>query len=239
MTALIVEDEIPAAKRLERLLLQKDFTVLKIVHSVKGAVQWFGENSQPDIVFMDIRLRDGLCFGIFESVEVTSKIVFTTAFDEFALKAFDYNSVDYLLKPIDSEKLAKLVSKIDLFATDTNKYRSLKMTFKPFTSSFLIPTGNAIKKLEVNDIGYFSSTDNSTFAWTSSRSYPIKESLDKLESLLDPADFFRISRKHIVNLNAITCVKNDRVLEIAIPNVSEALVVSRLRLKAFLKWYKK
>lgn len=103
MTALIIEDEIPAGKHLEKLLIKNDFTVLTILVSIKNAVKWFAENSQPDIVFMDIKLRDGNSFQIIDKVQILSKIVFTTAYDEFALKAFDYNAVDYLLKPIDEK----------------------------------------------------------------------------------------------------------------------------------------
>src|SRR4030095_3090779 len=101
MTALIIEDEIPGAKRLEKLLINKGFIVFTILHTVKNAIEWLKSNNHPDLIFMDIKLRDDLCFKIFEEVEITSKIVFTTAFDEFALKAFEYNSLDYLLKPID------------------------------------------------------------------------------------------------------------------------------------------
>jgi DNA-binding LytR/AlgR family response regulator len=241
MTALIIEDEIPAGKRLEKLLVQKGFTILQIVHSVSGAVKWFAENSEPDIIFMDIRLRDGLCFAIFDKVSLKSKIVFTTAYDEFALKAFEYNSVDYLLKPIDVAKLDKLIAKIDLFATDNSDYQNLEQTFeKTYINSFLIPLGNTIKKLECRDILYFVSNDNMTFAFTnSSRTYPIKESLEKLETSLNGGDFFRISRKHIVNRNAIISISNEGFLQINIPSVSEVLIVSRLRTKAFLNWYKK
>ena len=109
MTALIIEDEIPAGKRLEKLLIQKGFTVLSIVVSVKNAVKWFQQNSQPEFIFIDIKLRDGNSFEILDKEEVHSKIIFTTAYDEFALKAFDYNAIDYLLKPIDEKKLDKNV----------------------------------------------------------------------------------------------------------------------------------
>ena len=99
MTAVIIEDEIPGAKRLEKLLLKKDFVVLIILTSVSSALHWFENNSHPDLVFMDIKLRDGNCFRILDKIQIQSKIVFTTAYDEFALKAFNYNAIDYLLKP--------------------------------------------------------------------------------------------------------------------------------------------
>lgn len=245
MTAVIIEDEIPAGKRLEKLLMNKDFTVLAILTSVVSALKWFEENNHPDLVLMDIKLRDGNCFRIFDKIQIKSKIVFTTAYDEFALKAFNYNAIDYLLKPIDESKLAKMISKYDAFKTgfeNTLNWTALEENIEnKIKTSFLVSSGNHIKKIETDEIICFFSDTNSTFILTNqNRQFTINNSLDKLEQQLQSKSFFRINRKHIVNKKYISGLNSDTQIKILIPEAKDfEFMVSRLRTKSFLEWYKK
>lgn len=245
MTAVIIEDEIPAGKRLEKLLMDKDFTVLAILTSVVSALKWFEENNHPDLVLMDIKLRDGNCFRIFDKIQIKSKIVFTTAYDEFALKAFNYNAIDYLLKPIDESKLAKMISKYDAFKTgfeNTLNWTALEENIEnKIKTSFLVSSGNHIKKIETDEIICFFSDTNSTFILTNqNRQFTINNSLDKLEQQLQSKSFFRINRKHIVNKKYISGLNSDTQIKILIPEAKDfEFMVSRLRTKSFLEWYKK
>jgi len=245
MTAVIIEDEIPAGKRLEKLLMDKDFTVLAILTSVGNALKWFEENNHPDLVLMDIKLRDGNCFRIFDKIQIKSKIVFTTAYDEFALKAFNYNAIDYLLKPIDESKLAKMISKYDAFKTgfeNTLNWTVLEENIEnKIKTSFLVSSGNHIKKIETDEVICFFSDTNSTFILTNqNRQFTINNSLDKLEQVLQSKSFFRINRKYIVNKKYISGLNSDTQIKILIPEAKDfEFMVSRLRTKSFLEWYKK
>lgn len=245
MTAVIIEDEIPAGKRLEKLLMNKDFTVLAILTSVVIALKWFEENNHPDLVLMDIKLRDGNCFRIFDKIQIKSKIVFTTAYDEFALKAFNYNAIDYLLKPIDESKLAKMISKYDAFKTgfeNTLNWTALEENIEnKIKTSFLVSSGNHIKKIETDEVICFFSDTNSTFILTNqNRQFTINNSLDKLEQQLQSKSFFRINRKYIVNKKYISGLNSDTQIKILIPEAKDfEFMVSRLRTKSFLEWYKK
>jgi len=239
MTALIIEDEIPAGKRLQKLLSQKGFTVLTILVSVKNALLWFQENSQPEFVFIDIKLRDGNSFQLLEKLQITSKIIITTAYDDFALKAFEHNAIDYLLKPIDERKLDKMLTKLNQFQGN-NRFFPTNFEEINFKSSFLIAVGNSLKKIEINEVSSFFSEENVTFLMTNqNRIFPVNHSLEKLEQEVDPNIFFRISRKYLINRNYIRKVYTKNQISISIENHEEELKVSRLRMKNFLEWYKK
>lgn len=245
MTAVIIEDEIPGAKRLGKLLIEKNITVLTILPSVESSLKWFESNSHHDLVFMDIKLRDGNCFRILDKVQLKSKIVFTTAYDEFALKAFNYNAIDYLLKPIDESKLDKMIAKYADFKTCFQNeigWAALEENIESkYKTSFLVSSGNGVKKVETDDVICFFSDFNSSFILTNeNRQFVINSSLDSLEQQLPPKLFFRISRKYIINKKYISELSdNSRIkLHIAIENNYEFLV-SRLRIKSFLDWYKK
>ncbi|MFA9195717.1 LytTR family DNA-binding domain-containing protein [Flavobacterium sp. FBOR7N2.3] len=242
MTTLIIEDEIPASRRLEQLLNKNGFVVFVILHSVKIAVEWLKNNNHPDLIFMDIKLRDNLCFKIFEEVDIKSKIIFTTAFDEFALKAFEYNSLDYLLKPIDEKKLEKLISKLSIFQSAFHNNEHLKniklQTQSDYKTSFLVSIGSVIRKVETKEIICFFSNNNTTYIFSNqNRLFPIDSSLEKLEKDLDINQFFRISRKLIINREYISAVKKEKIeTEFLIENID--LKISRLKLKSFMNWYK-
>lgn len=238
MTALIIEDEIPAGKRLEKLLLENGFVVLTQLHSVKSALIWFKENTMPDYIFMDIELADGKCFELFEKIKIESKVIFTTAYDEYALKAFDYNAIDYLLKPIDEGKLKKMLSKVDTFKesflTDLELVKNnLSNTYK---KSFLVATSKEIKKITTAEIIGFVSENNATYLITDKNfQAPVHSSLEKLEMELDGKQFFRINRKCIVNKQFISEINYQN--EVVINSLSLIpLKISRLKMKPFKEW---
>lgn len=245
MTAVIIEDEIPGGKRLEKLLIDKKFTVLAVLTSAVNALKWFEDNNHPDLVFMDIKLRDGNCFRILDKIQIKSKIVFTTAYDEFALKAFNYNAIDYLLKPIDESKLDKMISKYESFKTDFQNildWTTLEESFEnKFKTSFLVSSGNHIKIVETNEVICFFSDTNSTFILTNqNRQFTINNSLDNIEQQLNPTSFFRISRKFIANKKYISGLENTTQIKLLIPEIKDfEFKVSRLKAKSFLEWYKK
>jgi DNA-binding LytR/AlgR family response regulator len=191
---------------------------------------------------MDIKLRDDLCFKIFDKVEIQSKIIFTTAYDEYALKAFEYNSIDYLLKPIEVTRLDKLFLKIEnnnLLSTNQNDLKLLENALQvAYKSTFLVSVGSALKKIFVEEIVYFISENNATFIVTSdSKSYSVSQSLELLENQLNPTTFFRISRKIIINKDFIKEISNSD-LKLTILNLTDDFKISRSRLKAFVEFYR-
>ena len=240
MTALIIEDEIPAGKRLEKLLLENDFIVLQQIHSVKQALNWFKENTMPDYVFMDIELADGTCFELFEKVKIESKVIFTTAYNEYALKAFDYNAIDYLLKPIDELKLKKMLLKVSflketILSEITIMKTHLETTFK---KSFIVGTSNGVKKMTMDEIVGFISENNASFLLGNNNvNYAINSSLEKLEGELDSNQFFRINRKFIVNKKFIQEVQNSNEILLNL-TINIDLRISRTKRKMFLEWYR-
>ena len=240
MTALIIEDEIPAGKRLEKLLLENDFIVLQQIHSVKQALNWFKENTMPDYVFMDIELADGTCFELFEKVKIESKVIFTTAYHEYALKAFDYNAIDYLLKPIDELKLKKMLLKVSflketILSEITIMKTHLETTFK---KSFIVGTSNGVKKMTMDEIVGFISENNASFLLGNNNvNYAINSSLEKLERELDFNYFFRINRKFIVNKKFIQEVQNSNEILLNL-TINIDLRISRTKRKKFIEWYR-
>lgn len=242
MTAIIIEDEIPAGIRLERLLKQYGFDVLIILKSVKKSLVWLEENNHPDVVFMDIKLSDGNCFDLLNLVTIQSKIVFTTAYDEYALKAFNYNSIAYLLKPIDDKKLEQLISKIDLLKSGfQNQIHWENFNDSMQVNSYLVTSGINIKKIKLEDTLYFYSENNATYILTNeNRNYLIHKSLDKIEAEIDSNLFFRINRKYIINKNQIHLVKKSSSITISLVGGESYLYeVSKSKAKAFIKWYEK
>ena len=249
MQAIIIEDEKPSARRLNRMLNGLDLEVVTMLHSVTEAVEWFNNNEHPELIFLDIQLSDGLSFEIFEKVEIKSAIIFTTAYDEYALKAFKLNSVDYLLKPIDDEELKEAVDKFRSYRVKKDSgYIKAEDIHKMFQRSnqreykkrFTIQVGQHLKIFEVNDVCCFYSENKGTYLHTNSdRSYLLDLSLEKLEKELDPEKFFKISRKFIVNLNAIKDIisYSNLRLEVKLDCFNKhQLIVSRERVKLFKEW---
>jgi len=247
MNCLIVEDEKVAAVRLSGLIKKYDPTIdiLGIVQSVNNAVQWINTNQAPDLIFMDIQLADGLSFEIFEQTIVKTPVIFTTAYDEYALKAFKVNSIDYLLKPVD---LKELKNAIDKFKVNTLPKEIPVQVFdhilqsltKNYKNKFVIKVGEHIRVFSTEDVQCFYSIVKNTFLQNNSgHDYAISYSLDQLEDLLDPSRFFRINRKFIVSSLAISDIvsySNSRLLVRLNSNDSNDLLVSREKVQDFKKW---
>lgn len=207
---LIIEDENLAADRLESMLkkVSPDCRVLAKIGSIKESVKWLMQNT-ADLIFLDIQLSDGLSFTIFERIPVTTPVIFTTAYDQYAIKAFQLNSVAYLLKPIKSSALEESLHKLDMmqsaFGIDFNRlmdaYQGKTVEYK---KRFLIRIGDKLKKIETSDLAYCYAMNKSVFCKTFNNQHlPLEQSLDTLENLLDPARFFRINRRYLVNMDAI------------------------------------
>jgi DNA-binding LytR/AlgR family response regulator len=212
MRTIIIEDEEYAARRLENMIRECDPTI-EIVNklaSVQESVDWLKTNPQPDLIFLDIQLEDDLSFAIFEQVQVRSKIIFTTAFDEYAIKAFKLNSIDYLLKPISKEELCHAIDKYRTWSAesapviDAVMLRDLLKPQASYRERFMVAVGDKLKSINVSDIAYFFSTAGITFVVMHSKSqYSVDFSLDNLKEMLNPKDFFRVNRQYLVGLKSI------------------------------------
>lgn len=249
MNVIIIEDEKPAARRLNRMLEKLNITAEVMLHSVAEAKQWFLTNKHPDVIFLDIQLSDGLSFEIFEEVDIKSAVIFTTAYDQYALDAFKLNSIDYLLKPIDEDDLLVAIDKYKLFqpqekstVVSLNDVKKLltQDVVKTYKNRFTIKVGQHIKMISVNDIECFYSEDKATYLFTKEgRDYLLDMTLEQLEHQLQPELFFRISRKFFININAvkdIVAYTNSR-LKIRLHKFNgQELIVSRERVKGFKNW---
>jgi two-component system response regulator LytT len=250
MVTIIIEDEKPAARLLQRKLEKLNIEVEVMLHSVEESIEWFSNNKHPDLIFLDIQLSDGLSFEIFEKIEIKSAVIFTTAYDEYALKAFKLNSIDYLLKPIDEDELEVAVSKfkIRLPKPETNLQLDLeqirKMISNPFENNykkrFTVKLGHQIKVISIEEIECFFSEHKGTYIHTfDNRNYLFESTLELLEQELDTKDFFRISRKFIIPIQAIKeiVVYSNSRLKIILPSYKdEDVIVSREKVSDFKNW---
>ena len=249
LKTIIIEDEKPAARLLQRKLEKIKIKVDILLHSVEEAIEWFTENEHPDLIFLDIQLSDGLSFEIFDKVEIKSAIIFTTAYDEFALRAFKLNSIDYLLKPIDEDDLQLAVSK---YKERLPKKEKLQLDFeairkmlenpfeKEFKKRFTVKIGQHLKVISVEEVECFFSENKGTYIHTfDNRNYLIESTLEILEQELDPNKFYRISRKFIIPITAIKEIvlfSNSR-LKVILPSYNdEDVVVSREKVCHFKEW---
>ncbi|GAB5474296.1 MAG: LytTR family DNA-binding domain-containing protein [Maribacter sp.] len=249
MNVIIIEDEKPAARRLGRLLAELDVEVSVMLHSVEEAINWFNNNPHPDLIFLDIQLSDGLSFEIFDEVEVKSAIIFTTAYDEYALQAFKLNSIDYLLKPIDDEELEQAVKKYRALKPQAQKlaldFEDIKKLLinpleREHKKRFTVKVGQHLKIINADEVECFYSENKGTYAATSDgRNYLLDTTLENLETELDPKIFFRVSRKFYVSITHIKDIisyTNSR-LQIKLNNFSEQeIIVSRERVRDFKLW---
>ena len=248
MKVLIIEDEKIAADRLEQMLIEiePNVQVSAKIDSVLQSVQWLSKNT-VDLIFLDIQLSDGVSFTIFERVDVKTPIIFTTAYDEYALKAFKVNSISYLLKPINKEELSESITKYNNLRSAFNIDIDALLQFihekeAKYKENFVIQIGEKIKRIETSEIAYFYALEKSVFLKTfQNKSYPMDFSLDNLETRLDPKLFFRINRKMIIHIRAIanmTAYSRSRIKVDLNPkpeNDSDALV-SISRSADFRKW---
>ena len=251
MKILIIEDENAAARRLEKMLgeIAPDALVLDRLDSVEAAILWLQSNPQPDLILLDIHLADGASFEIFEHVQVTAPVIFTTAYDEYAVKAFKVTAVDYVLKPI---KTADLEAALDKFKrifqpTSTPDYNPLLDALRrqepgsAYLRRMLIRFSNSYKLVDMSDAAYFYSKDKITFvvSRSSGKRFPVDYPLDKLEHLLDPAVFYRINRQFIVNVAAIKEMHSYSKSRVKIdlePPADMETIVSTERSSDFKKW---
>lgn len=249
MKAVIIEDEELAARRLKSLIAECDpgIEVVASLESVAGSIEWFRNNPPPDLVFLDIHLEDGLSFAIFDEIRINVPIIFTTAFDEYAIKAFKLKSIDYLLKPISKEELESAIKKFREWGGENKTLVDLAGLIQllgpkrqEYRERFSVTVGDKLRTLDVNEIAYIFSTSSITFAVTSdNRQYSLDQSIDKLLNELNPANFFRVNRQYLVCYKSIVNVhvypKSRLKLELN-PPVKDMVFVSIDRVPEFKKW---
>jgi two-component system response regulator LytT len=249
MTTIIIEDEKPAARLLQRKLEKLNVHTEVMLHSVEESLDWFSKNVHPDLIFLDIQLSDGLSFEIFEKADIKSAVIFTTAFDEYALRAFKLNSIDYLLKPIDEDDLG---AAIDKFKSRAPKKENVpfdfdqikKMLGNPFGAAykkrFTVKIGQHLKVISTDEIECIFSENKGTYIHTTeNRNYLLDSTLEVLEHELDPAEFFRVSRKFIIPMKAIReiVVYSNSRLKVILPTYKEdEVIVSREKVGDFKAW---
>lgn len=255
MKILIVEDEELAVKKLQKTLVSVDESaeVVAVTDSIKGTVEWLQNHPSPDLILMDIELADGQSFEIFNLAQVKAPVIFTTSYDEYALKAFKVNSIDYLLKPIQREELqaaldkykqmkasAPAESKHDVSIDNLIKELQQKLQPKEYRKRFLVKQAQKLVSIDVNDIAYFYSDGRLNFFKTcDNKKYVVDYTMDELEDMLDPQRYFRPSRSFYVSVNCIDQIHDyfgNRLLLNLTPTVDKEVLVSREKVMDFKKW---
>ena len=245
MKVLIIEDEIMAARRLKNLVtkINSDIEVVDQLDSIEGVLNWLQENELPDLIFMDIHLADGPSFEIFNHAKIEKPVIFTTAYDVYAIQAFQVNAVDYILKPINEDKLKAVLEKYHKYHRETKiDYQKVVQALHTTADEkrFLIRLGHSIRLVEIKDVAYFYTKDKITFLVTNyGKRYPIDYSLEKLEEVCNPKKFFRINRQFIINLEAIKemiSYSKSRVKIQLEPSCDLETIVSTERSPIFKKW---
>jgi DNA-binding LytR/AlgR family response regulator len=253
MNVLIIEDEPLAAQRLEKIAkeLKPGLTVVDKIDSVKRSVEWFRKNTAPDLVLMDIQLADGISFQIFDQCEIKAPVIFTTAFDEYALKAFKVNSIDYILKPVDKEELSNAFKKFETLTEGTSQNvkmmesigYAMQMLTKKYKERFVVKVGEHLKSVEVAEVLFFFSLEKTTFAQTKDgRKHILDFTMDQLEGLINPDRFFRINRKYFVAVDSIqdmVSFTNSRLKLILKTSDDPEIIVARERVQEFKDWLDK
>ena len=248
--ALIIEDEKLAAEHLQNQINRNhpDIKIIDITGSISNSVNWLNNNSMPDLIFLDIQLSDGLSFEIFNRVNITCPIIFTTSYEEYALKAFKVNSIDYLLKPVNEQDLSFAINQfmsqsIKEKPDPVLKYKvekMMNMLINQFKTRFIVNAGVHIRSIEVEKINCFYSFGKATYLLEDKgKSYDINYSLERLEELVDLRLFFRVNRKYLININSISDIisYSKRKLKIIVDNVKDDdILVSRSRISDFKNW---
>ena len=246
MNVIIIEDEKPAVEKLRRALVKanSELQILACLNSVEQATNWLQNNPQPDLIFMDIELSDGLSFQVIEQSRIQSPIIFTTAYDEYWQEAFEHNSIDYLLKPIKQDKLELALSKYhrlkEHFSTNFHHLIEWKKRNGEFKKKFLVKRGSDYVSIRVEDIAYFYAAHKVIcLVNKQSNKFILDESLAELEDQLDPSMFYRINRKYLVNVNSIQRIraypKSKLQLDL-VPAVEEEVVIAQENVAAFKEW---
>ena len=248
MNIIIIEDEKPAARLLQRKVEKLGLQVNTMLHSVEESITWFQNNAHPDLIFLDIQLSDGLSFEIFEQIDIKSAVIFTTAYDEYALRAFKLNSIDYLLKPIDEDELEVAINKFKVRTQAQNfslDFEAIKRMLvnpveKEYKKRFSVKIGQQLKVISIDEVECFYSENKGTYIHTlDNRDYLIDATLEVLETEINPKDFYRVSRKFIVPLKAVKEIQvysNSR-LKIILPTYKDdEVIVARERVSDFKEW---
>lgn len=249
MKILIIEDEKHNASRLQRLLteISSEFEIAGVLETVRESVSWLEKRTAPDVILMDIRLSDGLCFEIFDKVNVVSPVIFTTSYDEYAVRAFKVNSIDYLLKPIEKEELEAALEKADIErrkSVTTLELEQLLHLFREkspiFRKRFLLPGFNGYKTISVGEIDYFFSKQKTTYLVTGGgNSEMLTQTMDELEDELDPDDFFRANRQFIIHIDSVGMIQNDsngKMKVILKQDRTVEIIVSREKSPLLKRW---
>jgi len=247
MKAVIIEDEDIASRRLRHLIeeLAPECEILTQISSVESGLKWFAENQLPDLIFLDIQLNDGYGFDIIDQLPKHPPIIFTTAYNEYAIRGFKYNGLDYLLKPIDKNELKKALEKytsiVDGRQNNGADIDAIRQFFaKEYKKRFMVKIGNQFSTYKVEDIAYFKADEGLIFLYTNKgQKCPIEYTIDQLEDILDPIQFFRINRQYMVSVNAVEEIHsyfNSRLLLKLSPQQEEQIIVSRERTTNFKKW---
>ena len=249
MTIIIIDDEKPAARLLQRKVEKLGLSINTLLHSVEESIAWFQSHPHPDLIFLDIQLSDGLSFEIFENIDIKSAVIFTTAYDEYALRAFKLNSIDYLLKPIDEDDLEAAINKykarnraVPNLSLDFEMIK--KMLVNPidrtYKKRFTIKLGQQLKMITIEEVECFYSENKGTYLHTfDNRDYLLDLTLEQLESEIDPKDFYRVSRKFIIPMKGIKEIQmhsNSR-LKVILPSYKDdEVIVARERVNDFKEW---
>ncbi|MEO6132861.1 MAG: LytTR family DNA-binding domain-containing protein [Saprospiraceae bacterium] len=247
MKILIIEDEQAAVRRLQKLVHDIDATheIIGALSSIDASVEWLQQHTSPDIILMDIHLADGSSFDIFDKVVVTAPVIFVTAYDEYALKAFKVNAIDYLLKPIKQNELENALQKISKKSGKKEEGMDLIQRLQDAgfihkSKRLLVRMGQSIKLVELDNVAYFYSKDKISFAvLPGNKRYPLDQSLDQIEQMIDPVHFFRINRQFIVKMSSIeemVTYSKSRVKLKLNPPTDEDTIVSKERSPEFKKW---
>lgn len=248
MKALIIEDEAPAFRRLQKILeeVQPGLEIVEVIDSVEESVKWLNNHQVPDLIFMDIQLSDGISFEIFDRVKITKPVIFTTAFDEYMLKAFKVNSIDYLLKPIKHEDLRHSLQKFSevkaLYSgVDIHEVvKQISLNGRSYRSRFLVKQGDKMISVETENIAYFQTRNGVVHLVTESdKKFLMDQSLDDLQNLLDPVQFFRANRQFVINYKAVGTVHRyhkGKLLIEAKPNPDKGILVSAEKASDFKMW---
>lgn len=249
MKVLIIEDEAPAFRRLQRILedLQEEIEIIDVFDTVKDSIAWFESGAKADLIFMDIQLADGLSFEIFKKVEVKIPVVFTTAYDEYTLKAFEVNSIDYLLKPIDKNRLQQTLSKWEdlknLFsgAIDLNQIiAQIQPESRKFRNRFLVRSRDQLMPIKIDEVAYFFTSNGLVYLQKKDdKKFPIEQTLDQLEFELDPELFFRINRQFLCTIDALKksyAYEKGKILVELSPKPQDVVLVSRDKASQFKRW---
>jgi len=247
MKVLIIEDEQAAVRRLQKLLMDIDpkLEVIDVLGSIESSVEWLQHHAAPDVILMDIHLADGSSFGIFEKINISSPVIFVTAYDEYALKAFKVNAIDYILKPIKQNELENALNKVSRKTTNDDEGSDLlqklhEAGFIHKSKRLLVKMGQSIKLIDLDNVAYFYSQDKISFAiMPGNKRFPLDQSLDQIEEMIDPRHYFRINRQFIVKMESIEemiAYSKSRVkLKLNPPSEADA-IVSKESSPEFKKW---